>query len=105
MSLVRRRDAGLTLKKDIFTAQFQGGASFVDHLCYFCLVFVMLCARLFVGAFWLPAGKGLISWLSFSIGILGHVWCLIVPIPDLCPLSYLNKQPPGQSSTTNPILY
>ena len=25
----------------------------------------------------------------FSIGILGQVWCLIVSIPDLCPLSYL----------------
>ena len=36
----------------------------MDHLCYFCLV---LCfrARLFVGALWSPAGKGLTSWLSF----------------------------------------
>ena len=25
----------------IFNCPFQGGASFVDHLCYFCLVFVM----------------------------------------------------------------
>ena len=24
----------------------------------------------------------------FPIGILGQVWCLIVLIPDLCPLSY-----------------
>ena len=24
----------------------------------------------------------------FPIGILGHAWCLIVSIPDLCPLSY-----------------
>ena len=24
----------------------------------------------------------------FPIGILGQVWCLIVSIPDLCPLSY-----------------
>ena len=42
---------------------------------------------------WLsPAGKVLTSWLSFVItfpcGILGQVWCLIVSIPDLCPLSY-----------------
>ena len=36
----------------------------MDHLCYFCLI---LCfrARLFVGALWSPAGKGLTSWLSF----------------------------------------
>ena len=27
---------------------FQGGASFVDHLCYFCLVFViLLCASVY----------------------------------------------------------
>ena len=36
------------------------------HLCYFCLVFVMLsCARLFIDALWSPAGKGLTFWLSF----------------------------------------
>ena len=61
-----------------------------------CLLF--LCACLFICALWSPAGKGLTSWLSFvmyncefwhfSIGILGQVWCLIVSIPDLCPLSY-----------------
>ena len=26
---------------------------------------------------------------DISLGILGQVWCLIVSIPDLCPLSYL----------------
>ena len=38
----------------------------MDHLCCFCLV-VLLCfhARLFIGALWSPAGKGLTSWLSF----------------------------------------
>ena len=55
-------------------------------------------ARLFVGALWSPAGKGLTSWLSFVMsycdvftfqnGILGQVLCLIVSIPDFCPLSY-----------------
>ena len=54
--------------------------------------------RLFIDALWSPAGKGLISWLSFVMpncevvtfpfGILGQVWCLIVSIPDFCPLSY-----------------
>ena len=34
--------------------------SFADHLCYSCLVFVML-SRLFIAALWSPAGKGLIS--------------------------------------------
>ena len=36
----------------------------MDHLCHFCLVFVLLsCA--FIDALWSPAGKGLTSWLSF----------------------------------------
>ena len=62
-----------------------------------CLVFVML-SRLFIVALWSPAGKGLTSWLlfvmcycnfvTFSCGILGQVWYLIVLIPDLCRLSY-----------------
>ena len=26
----------------------------------------------------------------FPIGILGKMWCLIVSIPDLCPLSHFN---------------
>ena len=54
--------------------------------------------RLLSAALWSPAGKGLISWLSFVMfdcvfvifpgGILGQVWYLIVLIPDLCHLSY-----------------
>ena len=43
---------------------FQGGTSFVDHLCYLCLVYVMH-LRLFIVALWSPAGKGLTSWLLF----------------------------------------
>ena len=59
--------------------------------------FVCFHARLFVGALWSPADKGLTSWLSFvmsncdvvtSIGILGKVWCLIVSIPDICLIYY-----------------
>ena len=63
------------------------------HLCYLCLVFVML-SRLFIASLWSPAGKGLTSWLSlvmfkcvfvtFPCSILGQVWYLIVPVPDLC---------------------
>ena len=37
----------------------------MDHLCYFCLVFVMIsCASVF-DALWSPARKRLTSWLSF----------------------------------------
>ena len=69
----------------------------MDHLCYLCLVFIML-SRMFITALWSPAGKGLTSWLlfvnsncdfvTFPCGILGQVWHLIVLIPDLCRLSY-----------------
>ena len=55
---------------------------FVDHLCYLCLVFVML-SSLFIAALWSPAVKGLTSWLlfvmfncvcvTFPCGILGQV--------------------------------
>ena len=34
----------------------------MDHLCFLCLMFLML-LRLFIVAFWSPAGKGLSSWL------------------------------------------
>ena len=71
----------------------------MDHLCYLCLVFVML-SRRFIAALWSPAGKGLTSWLSFVLlncvfvtflcAILGQVWYLIVTISDLCHLSYFN---------------
>ena len=64
----------------------------------FCLVFAMsLCASVYMC---FVAGKGLTSWLSlvvsncefvtFSIGILGRVWYLIVSIPDLCTLTYFH---------------
>ena len=69
----------------------------MDHLCYLCLVFLML-SRLFTAALWSPAGKGLTAWLllvmftcvfvTFPCGILGQVWYLIVSIPDLRRISY-----------------
>ena len=59
----------------------------MDHLCYLCLVFVMLLCLL-IAALWSPEGKGLISWPLFVIFIvilflspfviLGQVWYLIV---------------------------
>ena len=36
----------------------------MGHLCYLCLVFVVL-LRLFIAALLSPAGKGLTSWFSF----------------------------------------
>ena len=60
-------------------------------------MFFML-SRLFIDALWSPAGKGLTSWLlfvfvTFSCGIPGQVWYLIVLIPDLCHLSYFEALP------------
>ena len=34
----------------------------MDHLCFLCLVFLML-LHLFIAALWSPAGKGLTYWL------------------------------------------
>ena len=84
----------------IFCRPFQGCTYFVDHLCYLCLVFVML-SRLFLAALWSPVGKELTSWLligmfncvfvTFPCGILGQVWYLIVLIPDLFRLPCFNQ--------------
>ena len=73
----------------------------MHHLCYLCLVFLML-SRLFIAALWSPAGKGLTSWLlfvtfncvfvTFPCGILCQVWYLIGSIPDLFRLSKLEFQ-------------
>ena len=41
----------------------------MDHLCYLCLVFVML-SRLFIAALWSPEGKELTFWLLFVMVIL-----------------------------------
>ena len=69
----------------------------MDHVCYVCLVFVML-SRMFIAALWSWAGKRLTSWhlfvmfncdfVTFPHDVLGQVWYLIVSIPDLCRLSY-----------------
>ena len=84
----------------IFYWPFQGGTSFVDLLC-FCSVLCLLCfvhVCLYVlcghllGKGW-PLGSRLWCLLCvchFPIGILGQVWYLIVSIPDLCTITYLN---------------
>ena len=75
----------------------------MDHLCYLCLVFVMLSCH-YISALWSPAWKGLTSWLSFVMfncvfchfPMSGQVRYLIVSIPDLCHLSYIyNLDPVG----------
>ena len=86
-------ETGLSLPVKMFTDRSKGGTSFVDNLCYLCLVLVML-SCLFIAALWSTAGKGLTSWILFVIlncvfvtlpcGVLGQVWYLIVSIPDLC---------------------
>ena len=75
----------------------------MDHLCYLCLVFVML-SRLFIAALWSPAGKGLTSWIlfvmfncvfvTFPCGTLGHVL-----ISDLCRLSYFGLKQNSNADT------
>ena len=45
----------------------------MDHLLYFCFVFICFRARLFIDAVWSPAGKGLASWLSFVKSIIVKV--------------------------------
>ena len=64
----------------------------------FMSAFVML-SRLLLAALWSPAGKGLTSWVLFVMfncdfvtfprGILSQMWYLIVVIPDLCHLSFM----------------
>ena len=40
--------------------------TFVDHLCYLCLV-IAIFSRLFIVALWSPAGIGLTSWLLIEM--------------------------------------
>ena len=70
----------------------------------FCLVFAMpLCVSVymcFAVICWERAGLltlvcGVLLWVChFPIGILGQVWYLIVLIPDLSSLTYLNLTGP-----------
>ena len=77
----------------MFYWPFQGGTSFVDLLCFFCLVFAMHFLRV---CLYVPCGHllgkgwplGFRLWcltvsLSLLIGILGQVWYLIISIPAI----------------------
>ena len=57
----------------------------MDHLCYLCLVFVML-LRLFVSALWSPAGKGLTSWVLF---VMFNCVFVTFPCDIMCHVLYL----------------
>ena len=69
----------------------------MDHLCVFCI----LCFSCFCVYSMLPSGHLLVKgwplglvgdvyciFVTFSCGILGQVWNLIVSLPDLSLLSY-----------------
>ena len=53
----------------------------MDHLCYLCLVFVML-SHLFIAAFWLPEGKGLAFWILFVMFIVILLLSNLVSVLD-----------------------
>ena len=61
--------SGLIRVKLFGTYTWQRFYSISDHLCFLCLVFLML-SRLFIAALWLPAGKGLSSWLLLVMFIV-----------------------------------
>ena len=79
----------------MFNRPFRGGTSFVDLLCFFlscvCHAFVSACLVVPCGHL-LREGADLLIRLcvTFPIGILVQVWCLIVSIPDLCTLTYFD---------------
>ena len=92
-------------------------ASFVNHICNLCFMFIFsMLSCLFLAALWPPAGKGLTSWLSFMLcvlvlcyfpipyGVPGQVWFLIVSFPDFyCPLFFYVKIPRLQILTSEHI--
>ena len=66
----------------------------MDHLCYLCLVFIMLW-RLFIAALWLADLLALVCdvllcFVTFPCDILGQEWYLVVSIPDLSRISYFH---------------
>ena len=73
--MIWRRETDLSPPVKYSNRPFQGDTLFVDHLCYLCLVYVML-LRLFIAALWPPAGKGLTSGLFFVM-----FYCAFVTLP------------------------
>ena len=91
----------------IFYWPFQGSISFVNLLCFICLMFAMtLCASVYmclVVTGWERADLlalvcGVWLWVChFPIGILGQVWYLTVSIPNLYTLTYFDESLKGQN--------
>ena len=91
-----RCETGLSPPVKYFYWPFQGGTSFVDHLCYYVswlysFVSVHCCL---VVTYWERADLLALvydvycGFVTFPCCILGQVWYLIASIPDLCHLSY-----------------
>ena len=60
-------------------------------LCFSCVYLLMPCGHLLGKAWPLAHVYDALLWsCHFPIGILGQVWCLVVSIPDLCPLSHFD---------------
>ena len=68
----------------IFYCPYQGGNFFCGSFMFFSVLCLLcVCAHLFICALWSPAGKGLISWLSFVVSncefvtfsLVSWVWC------------------------------
>ena len=83
----------------------------MDHLCYLCLVFVVL-SCLFIAALWSPAGKGRGKGLTFLLlfvmfncvlslsNVVSWVRCgtCLYRLSDLCCLSYFYKKKKSATS-------
>ena len=56
-----------------------------------CMSCVFMFLSLFIVALWSPAGTGLFVMFNCVLSLSSQVWYLIVSIPDLCRLSYLDQ--------------
>ena len=90
------RETGLSPPVKYFYCPFQGGASFVDHLCYLNIAFASVHFCLVVTC-WKRADllalvcDVYLDFVNFPFGILGQMWYLIVSIPDPYCLSYIQS--------------
>ena len=67
-----RRETGLSPPVKYFYWPFQGGTSFVDHLCFLCFVFLML-LRLFIAALWWTCWE----WADL-LALVGDIDCILL---------------------------
>ena len=83
-----RLEAGLSPPVKYFTDRSKADLLLWIFYVFSVLCLLCLCKRLFICALWSPAGKELISWLSFVVFYVDFplLSYLIVSIPDLCTL-------------------